>query len=590
MAKTEIIAAAKPVFVRDMSQQAAIPMPPISSMVERGAAEILAFGDQFLGPGTPMNTFRGGYPPRTMDYPASVNIRILPDRPFLVLKNLAAWDPVRYCMERRKYGIKSRRWAIVPEDPDLKKTSKYDKAIKDLTTYWKMPDPQNKQTFDLWSSSLLEMSFTWDAAPVMRWPTRDGKGIACHRLIDGSTIVPKLDSLGNTPLPPAPAYQQAIKGIPLTEYSSEKLLYLVRNPRPDSPYGMSEVEWLMICVNIALRRDTSDLLHWTTGNVPYGFGETPEDWTPQQIEEWGKVWDDMMSGDLIERSKIKWGPHGMNFKEFQQRNQGSQDWKFYEWSARRACAIFGISPTAYAGQVNRATAETAEEAQGELAEEPLCQWLEQIITTEIQTVQGQPDLCFRFVTEKQHNDLETAQANKEKIFSGQTSLDEILNEAGQDEIGVPPFVVLPGQGIQYLRGQNPQYMLKYKKFFEMQDEIEAAKIPAQLQAAAKPGEEKPGEKKLPGQEPEKPAEEEKLEKKPAALSEKSRDALSDLRKWRRAAMRGAREFQSDNIPAAIAKDVRRDLQGESPDVQKVFESAMDSVIKSDPGGAKRSVT
>jgi hypothetical protein len=479
VAKTET-----PVRITDMSQQAAVPIPSITSMVERSAAEIAAFSDQFLGPGLPMNSFRGQYPPRRMDYPASVNIRISPEKPFVMLRNLSAWDPVRYCIERRKNGVKSRKWAIVPEDPDQLKTGRFDKAIQDLTQYWKRPDPQNRQTFDLWVSNLLEASFTWDAATLMRWPTRDGKGIACHRLIDGSTITPKVDSLGNIPLPPAPAYQQIIKGIPLTEYDADRMLYLVRNPRPDSPYGMSEVEWLLICVNIALRRDTSDLLHWTSGNIPYGFGELPEDWTPEQIAEWGQVWDDMLAGDQIERSKIKWGPHGMNFKEFQQRNKGSEDWKFYEWSARRTCAIFGVAPTAYAGQTNRATAETAEEAQGELAEEPLCQWFEQIITTEIQTVQGQSELCFKFVTEKQHNELETAQANKERIFSGQISLDSVLNDAGEEEIGIPPFVLVPGQGIVYLKGQNPEYIKKYEKFFQQQVEQESAAAEAKAKALA----------------------------------------------------------------------------------------------------------
>ena len=348
----------------------------------------------------------------------------------------------------------------------------------------------------------------------------------------------------------------------------------------------------LFCVNIALRRDTSDLLHWTAGNVPYGFGELPEGWTPEQIGEWGKVWDDMLSGDLAERSKIKWGPHGMNFHEFQERNKGNEDWKFYEWSSRRACAIFGVAPTAYAGQVNRATAETAEEAQGELAEEPLCQWFEQLITTEIQTVQGQPGLCFRFITEKQHNELEQAQANKEKIFSGQISLDAVLNEAGADEIGIPPFVLVPGQGIVYLKGQNPEYIKKYAKFFKLKDEEDAAAVPPALAQAAGL---LPGKAAAPGDEKKKPVDEKKPSEKEApapaaaAPTTKARDTLADLRKWRRIARRCLVEgsvqksFESDLIPRDIRKmiSVRVETAKEGGCLDETFDAAMQDVIKRD---------
>ena len=495
----------RPVKITDMSPlaQSMVPVASIQEVVSRSAEALMAFNDSYLGPGTPINTFRGSYPPRQYDYPASVNVQICPNRPYTILKNLASWDPVRYCIERRKGSVKAQKWAIIPENPDEAKNTKYTAAIKELTAYWKRPDAQNGQTFDLWISEVLEQSFLYDASPIMRWPTRSGKGIACHRVIDATTITPKIDSLGNNPLPPSPAYQQVIKGLPLTEYTSDQMLFPIRNPRPDSPYGMSEVEWLLICINIALRRDTSDLLHWTSGNVPYGFGETPENWTPKQIIEWGELWDEMLNGDLGARSKIKWGPKGMNFKTFTDRDKAGEEYKFYEWSSRRACAIFGVAPTAYTGSVNRATAETAETAQSELATEPLNQWIEQLLTTEIQTVQGQPDLCFKYISEQQHNELEQAQTNERRVFSGQASLDTVRNESGEIEIGIPPFIIVPGQGIVYLRGQNPEYTKKYAVFFKDLDEKEAAK--QQQAQPGQPGQPLPGQPGQPGDPNAKPA-------------------------------------------------------------------------------------
>lgn len=530
-----------------------------------------AFQTDFMGPGEPVAALRPERTPaRQWDYPPAVNVVYTPRAgltAFDILRNLADFDPVRYCIEERKNRVKARQWAIVPADKGRGDTSRLDRAIEELTRYWSYPDGEN--TFDLWISQLLEDSFLYDAATIFRWPTRDGKGTAEHVVVSGRTIKPLLDATGRRPRPPAPAYQQIIKGVPYAEFTSDELVYAVRNPSVDSPYGMSEVEWLMLDINIALRRDTFDLSYYTQGNAPHGFGTTPEGWTAQQIAEWNTYFDSILAGDPAGRSKIKWVPHGFTFERWLEREEDKYV-KFSEFIVRRCCAIFHVNPQAYTGQVNRATAETADESQAESADVPLMQWIEALITREIQTVQGHPDLEFRFVTERSRDELKAAQKEEIEIRSGKKSLDEVRAEAGLDEIGIPPFV-MTGQGPVYLRGQNPEYRKKYAAFFAELDRQETA---GDVRTAG-PGSAPPTDA---GSEAEA---QEAEEMKRAAVE-------AELGKWRRVALRCAKEgkrqkhFHSEVIPAALQDGIRAALEAASDpgEIARIFDVA--ELVKYDP--------
>lgn len=529
-----------------------------------------AFQSDFMGPGEPITSLEPeGAPARRWDYPPAVNILYTPRAgmtSFDVLQNLASWDPVRYCIEERKNRVKARDWAIVPSRK-AQTPGEFDEAIQQLTRYWTYPDGEN--TFDLWVSQLLEDSFLYDAATLFRWPTRDGKGVAQHVPISGRTVKPLLDATGRRPRPPAPAYQQIIKGIPYAGFAADQVLYAIRNPSIDSVYGMSEVEWLMLDINIALRRDTFDLSYYTQGNAPHGFGTTPEGWSPAQIKEWATYFNSILTGDPGARARIQWVPAGFSFERWLEREEDKYV-KFSEFIVRRCCAIFHVSPQAYTGQVNRATAETADESQAESADAPLMQWIEALITREIQMVQGFPDLEFRFVSARARDELKTAQKEAIEIRSGKKSLDEVRVEAGLEEIGIPPFV-LTAQGPVYLRGQNPAYQKKYAGFFAQLDEEETAKVPPQLKPFVGQETREQTSGATPPEDTQKP-EEQKPEEKQAAIEE-------ELRKWRKVALRCAKEgkaqkrFESDRIPADVRAYVESALQRSPDDIDAIFTSA-----------------
>jgi hypothetical protein len=95
----------------------------------------------------------------------------------------------------------------------------------------------------------------------------------------------RCEATGRTPLPPDPAYQQVLKGLPAVNYSRDELIYAIRNPRTNRVYGYSPVEQIIMTVNIAMRRQLSQLQYYTEGNIPEAMIGVPDPWNPDQIRQ-----------------------------------------------------------------------------------------------------------------------------------------------------------------------------------------------------------------------------------------------------------------------------------------------------------------
>ena len=114
---------------------------------------------------------------------------------------------------------------------------------------------------------VLEDLFVLDALALYVRRTVGGTLYAIEP-IDGATIKRVLDDHGRTPMPPATAYQQVLKGMPAVDYTRDELIYLPRNPRTHKIYGYSPVEQIVMTVNIALRRALHQLQFYTDGQHP----------------------------------------------------------------------------------------------------------------------------------------------------------------------------------------------------------------------------------------------------------------------------------------------------------------------------------
>jgi HK97 family phage portal protein len=344
-------------------------------------------------------------------------------------------------MKTRKDQIEKRDWTIKSRN---EKTPDQDAAwrIDQLTEFWRSPD--GERPFATWLREALEDVLVLDAAAFELRRNRGGKIIGLD-VVDGSTIKVLLDDTGRRPRPPAPAYEQIIHGRPWRLLTSDELMYLPRNPRPHKAYGFRLVEQIVTSVNIALRRQAMQLQHFTEGNVPPGLLNAPDGWSPEQIRQFQEWFDSILAGNTGNRTRLVWGPSGAKYQAFKEAPYKDD---FDEWLARIVCYAFSLPPTAFTPQVNRATAQTAQDAALEEGLAPLLGWLKRLVDGVIQTRMGHVDLEFAW-----SNSRPTDPKDQATILSGYVK-DGIfaLNEA-RDILGMAP--VAGGDQPMFLTAQGP---------------------------------------------------------------------------------------------------------------------------------------
>ncbi|MGA8401060.1 MAG: hypothetical protein WB697_14310, partial [Stellaceae bacterium] len=198
------------------------------------------------------------------DYPVGVNTIYTPRSyeaiSFAELRRLAdAHDITRLAIETRKDQLERLDWAIRVKSA---RTARPDAAsrVAAVAEFWRRPD--GERSFATWLRALMEDLLVLDA-PVLELRRNRGGALIGLDIVDGATIKLLVDETGRRPRPPAPAYEQVIKGRPWKLLTSDELLYLPRNPRPHKAYGFGPVEQIVMTVNIALRRQVMQLQHFT---------------------------------------------------------------------------------------------------------------------------------------------------------------------------------------------------------------------------------------------------------------------------------------------------------------------------------------
>lgn len=403
----------------------------IAGMV-RGAAQG-AF-DGWFGPGAPLRAIA---PPdvagRGFDYGFGVNLNYTPRQElgqesvgFATLRRLASPDQggldlLRLAIETRKDQMAAQKWQL----RGRKKDDDGGEKARAFELLLRRPDGVN--TFRTWARQLIEDHLVIDAVAV--YPRVAG-GRPLFEIVDGATIKRVIDDGARTPVPPLPAYQQVLKGVPAVDYTTKELGYYPYNLRSNRLYGMSRVEQVLGMVSIALNRQLSIASYYTEGNVPDAFIGVPENWNPDQIRQFQSYFDAMLAGNVEDRRKARFIPGGMNIT-FAKPDLLKDE--FDEWLARVICWAFSLSPESLVKQTNRATAETAKEGAKEEGLEPLKLWLKDVVDDLLERA-GAPDLELAYIDEEIIDPLVKAQVIQ--IFGGNKAIAD-LNEC-RALAGLPP--------------------------------------------------------------------------------------------------------------------------------------------------------
>jgi len=387
---------------------------------------------------------------RQFDYPVGYNLAIAPrsDEPisFAQLRALAdGYDLLRTVIETRKDQVERLRWSIRRADlSDAKPRNRDDDPrIAAIEAFLRMPD--RVHFWSTWLRQLLEDLFVADAPTLYLRRNRGGQ-LHALEIVDGTTIKRLIDADGRTPEPPDPAYQQVLHGLPAADFTTRELIYRPRNPRPHKLYGYSPVEQIVMTVNIALRRQLHQLAYYTEGNVPEALIGTPESWTPPQIKEFQQYWDALLEGNLAQRRHAKFVPGGVA-KTFIPTRDAELKGAFDEWLARIVCFAFSISPQGFLAQMNRATAETAQQAALAEGLAPIQTWVKQLIDYVLITEFDAPDLEFCWRDEREVDAQKAASVAQIYVNNAIKTVNEARSDLGLDPVaGGDVALVFTGSG------------------------------------------------------------------------------------------------------------------------------------------------
>lgn len=382
-----------------------------------------------LGPGSPLMPSKGySQPPRSSDYPVGVNVSTTGRQAwgrtsFAFLREFTnSYDVARIAINHKIDELRSMDLLFQPATGVTTDVSDALKAAQVVLAY-----PDREHPFDEWFSMWMEGLLRYDAGVLYRRRNMNGDIIGLE-VLDGPTIVPKIDERGRRPLPPAPAYAQVIKGQDRVDFTTDDIIYSRFRPQPDSPYGLPPIESILVSVNTDMRFQWHLLQMFTDGSVPNGFIELPPDISsPDQVAEWQDYWDAIVQGDQAKLHQLIAVP---NATKLTQTRPTGFDKEFPDHLLRKTAAAFGVVPQdlGLTQDVNRSTGDTQTDIQFRVNTLPWVRFAQSVLNRYLQHDLGLP-VRVAFDTGRDKEDrLTEAQAWEVYVKTGAASMDEMRQE------------------------------------------------------------------------------------------------------------------------------------------------------------------
>ncbi|MCD9110273.1 phage portal protein [Bradyrhizobium japonicum] len=466
-----------------------------SVMTSRGSARDLSpytvnvsyagSGANWFGPLQPMQPVA---PPevagRAFDYPTGYNLNTTP-RPyepvtFEMLRSLADnCDLLRVVTERKKDQLTRLPWTIrARHDGPAHRRPKASQLpvaqrerIRALEAFFREPD--YLCPFSSWLRSLLEDLLVIDAPSL--YCQRDSLGrLVRLQVSDGATIKRIIDPRGRTPEPFLwdggpfewngqlitaadaasqrfviqgsvafpPAYQQLLHGLPAANLTVRDLVYRPMNLRPGHVFGYSPTEQVLRTVNIAIRRAQYQAEYYESGNQPESLFSLPASWTPDQVQRFQDYWDNLYSGNLATRRRMKFLAADNGKNSYIPIKEPALTNEMDHWLARVICLAFSYPVSGLVPQVNRATAEQAERSAEEEGVEPIKQWFADLANDVIRSETGFDDVEFAWIEENEVDQKRQAEILTSYVDSGVLTIDEARERIGEEPSANPMARVL----------------------------------------------------------------------------------------------------------------------------------------------------
>lgn len=341
----------------------------------------------------------------------------------LTAKTLRAFSTelsiLRIILETKKDLIISQEWQI-----SSRAGGKNTRKVKEVTEFLEFPDKIN--SFSSWLRVLLEDIFVLDAACIFIRKNRINSPYSFD-IIDGATILPLMDQYFRTPLPPDIAYQQVVEGRVIDQYTIANFQYGVSNPRSHTKYGFSVVKQLHAIIQLALKRNASLMNYYTLGTVPDCIVTAPDDYSLDELQKLEDTFNQLMAGREGREHGVKMLPSGSSIIQLKDKILSDE---FDEWLARLICAGFNMPCSPYIRQVNRATAESAEEVSIRGGLKPTLNFLCDFINNLIKKAFNYPDIVFSWVATHEADALVQAKIDEIYLNKSVNSVNEVRERLG----------------------------------------------------------------------------------------------------------------------------------------------------------------
>lgn len=397
--------------------------------------------DSWMSPLDPLKPFTPEQAAWQWDRPVGYNIFYTPrgrERySFEDLRHVARQSElVRLAIETRLDQVSAIKWQIKPVDDN---ENDNDPRIREISDFLMKPDKIHD--WDQWLRLILEELFVTDAVAIARRQNRGGKLYALEP-VDGATVFPLIDQDGRQPLPPDPAYQQILKGVPKANYTSDELIYYVRKVQVNTPYGFSCVEQIIESANTDIERIKYTLSYFTDGSVPDAYITAPDNMTADKVLAYEAHLNSLLAGNQVGRRQMPVLVYGMEIKSMKQAELKND---FDEWLARKVCFAFSLPPTAFIKSNNRATAESEKQRAQDEGLYPVLLYVKRLIDRIIREDFGAGELEFHWNDDEEKDPLTQAQINVMYVKEGILARNEVRDDLGMDDVvgGEEPMVDTP---------------------------------------------------------------------------------------------------------------------------------------------------
>lgn len=326
-----------------------------------------------------------------------------------------------------------------------------------LTTTGVTQNPKGRESFRTFLKKLVSDTLIYDQMCFEIVNNR--KGLPCEWYATDSTTMRIADN-GNTfideDLTKEVRYVQIYDGIVINEYTSDEMVFGVRNPNANirlQGYGVSELELLITTITGLLNAHDFNQKFFTQGSTAKGVFNFKGSVPGKMLGEFRRQWYNMLSGASNSwRTPIINSPEEVQYINLQQSHRDMEFNAWMDFLIKEACAVFGTDPAEInfsygnTGQskalVESSNADKIMESK-ERGLRPLLDDIAELITKHIVTPLNE-DFCFKFCGLDAETKDKVVDRNMKRVKSYLT-VDELRAEEdrpplpdGQGEIILDP--------------------------------------------------------------------------------------------------------------------------------------------------------